>query len=187
MILSVVVVLVLWMFGGCAKSRYLTFKVDSQPSRCSEVYLEDTFGDRRVVTDERELRSSSAKEGFIYAGRAPLNLYFYYKEGESYWTKKDAKRHIDLPGIVAIWPSGAKVREAPRTIHLDDVVEPLMLNRPLEKDASGWNLDMQCEANQIASERNKIEQEGVDEQGRSRVQSGILGVGLLCVLTGKCR
>jgi hypothetical protein len=178
LLVLVVVALSLW-FNGCSKYRYLTLPVDANPSRCAEIYLGDV-GDRNVVTDLGGLTSVS--DGLLYAGRSPLNLYFYFNEDEGL-LKKGLKQYIDLPQMVAVWPSGAKVRKESRRVYLGESVDGLFFKRPSESEVAGMLIDLQCEANQLTADRNQIEQEGNSQHGTSN----ILGAGILCFMSGYCR
>lgn len=93
-----------------------------------------------------------------------------------------SRGYVIVRRIKARWASGAERIIYSKKLAIDGKHKRIIFFRPA--DAPNAEIDAQYET---AKDRNKIMQKGVDEQGASRTQTGILGLGLLCIMSGHCR
>ncbi|MCW8966302.1 MAG: hypothetical protein OQK82_06420 [Candidatus Pacearchaeota archaeon] len=182
-ILFVVAGMVLMALGACNSFRgkfgmsqkWMEVDVNTTPQG-AKICLTKKF-DGYIYVNEKFFEQEADLSGNICIGRAPLKAHFEV-------ISKDSDGTMLLPVIVARWDSGAIVDMIDIHASLDYKSKMLNIDRP--KDVPGLAQDIEREKILLQMESNRIQEEGVEEQSRGNTGNAVFGVGLLCVLMGKC-
>jgi len=170
------IILLSTLFSGCVQ-RWVEVDLETVPNGAF-IYYDSWLKGKYVYVNQVFVDRDADEHGMIYAGKSPLKIHFQVK-------LEDRKSgNLELPKITAKWISGAQAT-TDYNAKLNNRKVFIQIFRP--SDFPGLTDDQKQSELALREEQNRIGQEGVDEAGKSRNQSGFLGILFACIFTGHCR